>query len=1258
MYRLGIDVGAYSIQLAILTEDDSILYKSESPHGRKIKETAVRMLRRAGEVLPCREAEEVTVCAAGSMSHLLNLPSEAILSDQAAAAVAVSAFEEKAASLILLGAQKTFYLHRPDGRHFETRKNSNCSAGTGAFFEEQALRLGLDLEEISSLVEEAKSVPNIAGRCSVFSKTDMIHRMQEGLPTADILLGLCYALVRNFRSSILRNRRPDLPVCLAGGLMKNAGVRRALQDLLSLEDKDIIFDDKAFYLGALGAARSGKGNAVMTIRALETLIEEKTEAGEEEDLAPLIDFTTDRDMPEYLTAPFEKGEETYLGIDVGSTSINLVLLNSCREVLYFSYVKTLGRPLDIVGKELEKLRKALPDLEKYRICVTGSGREYIGREIGADLVINEITAQTEGALMSCPDTDTVFEIGGQDSKYMSCRSGKMADFEMNKVCAAGTGAFLEEQIHKLGISMADFTRLALAARHPCRLGDRCTVFIEGSVDQALASGRSLEDVCAGLAYAIASNYLGRVVNRKPIGENIAIQGGIAYNRAVVCAFRSITGRRVRVSPYFSVTGAMGAAGLLLQNSHLSFDKEKNQRLNRILLERSEASYLQDYRKPSLGGKKKVVGIPRVIFLHKMFPLFNALFTNLGYEVLLSPLTDDEIIRRSQQYASAETCYPIKLIYGHISWLMENGADLIVLPRLYTIKHEGSVARKDYACMYMQTSPLLMQEAFHFEERGIRLIMPELSLQFGKKFMLESILSIGPEIGVPKARMLPAAAYAFSRLLAHAERLEKLGRESLEGEEPVFVLISRVYNLIDPVLNMGIEDHLNALGCRVIHLEHLEASVMHVEHDYPDLCWPFGQHILTGLKLVKAHKNMYPIYITNHGCGPDTAIQHFFQNEMSGRDYLHLEVDEHTSKVGIITRLEAFLYSLKAQEAIGGDKAGSGSGKCRGCSTCDDRGKAVELTHFDHVLIPDYGIYSAVIEKYVEKALQKTSGDKRPDIVRVSPLKAHRSFDYALNKEYYSMLVMLEELLATVRKGTSYVMTAPIDEGSEVFAQYALLCTQELRKQGFEVTLRPFYLEDIIRREDGGEIYRDLMAAEIDQLKDHPEEKGKRRVFVMGEPLCVFKDYIREKNLKGTEGVAFACMPFSEMLLFHMREIDRKQELRRQLKDWQKWHDEAMKTPEGERLYSSLEDLSSATKGRLDFCIGDGGKYRLAKLLCLSQKGTDAALLLNSGEENTAIILKQLTEACREEIAVPFALFDLDHEHKVAKEDLEALMDPV
>ncbi len=1226
--KLGIDAGSFSIKVVALDEKNDILWKKEYVHANKIKETLEIIyddLKAYGE--------DFSLGFCGARAHLLGLDGRESLTEMDASIYGLQAVYPECKSLISLGAQRTYYV-RFGGAEPVISRNTNCSAGTGSFFEEQAGRLQIPLGEISDETTKAETIPQIAGRCSVFSKTDMIHLMQEGLPTADILLGLCYAMVRNFRGSILHNREVKKPVYLSGGVMKNAGVIRALQEEMNLSEGDYVLDDNSDFLAAIGAALASAEDArnQISLGEMKQALARGSKVEDRSEFPALAPFREEGDSPEFTTYPYQKGEKSYLGIDIGSTSINLVLLNEEKKVLYYSYVKTIGKPLTIVRAELEKLREALGVTEFAGLAVTGSGREYIGRQIGASLVINEITAQTEGALLSYPETDTIFEIGGQDSKYMSIKDGKMADFEMNKVCAAGTGAFLEEQIKKLGISMEEFLTLSMKSEHPCLLGDRCTVFIEGSINRALAEGHSMEDVCAGLAYAIVSNYLNRVVNRKPIGDHIGLQGGIAYNQAVICAFRALTGKSVHVTPYFAVTGAMGAASLAMQHAGLSFDKERNQKLNALLNEKSEESYLRDYRAPKCGSGKKVIGIPRVIFLHKMFPLFNAMFHQLGFEVLISPLTDKTIVGYASNHATADACYPIRLIYGHVEWLLEQGVDYILLPRLYTIKHEGSVARKDYACMYMQTAPLLMEQAFHLKERGVTLLSPQLSLQFGKKYMINSLLTMAKPLGVPKPLMVPAAIRGFATLVAHAERLEAIGQEALEGEEPIFVIVSRVYNIIDPVLNMGIEDYLNRVGCRVVHLEHLQASYMHVEHDYRDMYWPFGQHILTGLKLIKANKNFYPIYITNHGCGPDTAIQHFFQNEMQGRDYLHLEVDEHSSPVGIITRLEAFLYSIKPQEAVG-EATYRGRHWGHDCTAHLDYAASCEMAKADYTLLPELGIYTDVLEKYLPE-------DHAP-VIRVAPLTKHHSFTYAMNKEYYSLLVMMEEVKNTVCPGKSYDFYCPIDEGSEVFGQYALLISQELNKTGYDIRLHSFYLEDLIGREDYRELYQDLIAAEtgepgaVGACKSSGAVDAKlAETFLIGEPLALYKDSIGGK-LTGSR------MPYSEALLFHMRLVDRDGKYTARLREWKKLHDEV-----DSKAYSDIDRLETLAEGKLDFMIGDAAKYRFAKLLSLEKSDWKRVLLVHSAEENSAIILKNLIEGYEDQISVPYECLDLDFEHRL------------
>jgi predicted CoA-substrate-specific enzyme activase len=243
-------------------------------------------------------------------------------------------------------------------------------------------------------------------------------------------------------------------------------------------------------------------------------------------------------------------------VDVGSVSTNVVVMDAERRVLSKRYLPTASRPIEAVRRGLMEVGEEIGGLVDIKgACTTGSGRYLIADFIGADVVRNEITAQARAAAEIDPDVDTIFEIGGQDSKYISLHEGAIVDFEMNKVCAAGTGSFLEEQAEKLGINIKEqFGSMALAADAPANLGERCTVFIETELVRHQQAGISTEDLVAGLSYSIVRNYLNRVVGTKLVGNKIFFQGGVAANKGVIAAFEKVTGKPIIVPKHHEVTG--------------------------------------------------------------------------------------------------------------------------------------------------------------------------------------------------------------------------------------------------------------------------------------------------------------------------------------------------------------------------------------------------------------------------------------------------------------------------------------------------------------------------------------------------------------------------------------------------------------------------------------------------------------------------------------------------------------------------------
>ncbi len=491
-----------------------------------------------------------------------------------ATAAAVARVLPGTRTIIDVGGQFTKWILL-DGEHVaDFALNGLCAAGSGAFLEQQAARLRMSAAELGRLASAAARGATVAGRCSVFAKSDMIHLQQKGTPVEEIAYGVCLALARTFAAAVLNGRPVEPPVALVGGGAANPGLVRALGAVLDLAPSQVAIPADHQTVGALGAALVDRGGEPLELEALLQRLDSRARSsrrapsvrGELSPLGPWAEPVEppDEDPPRPEGAPID----AYLGVDVGSVSTNLVLISPAGEVIQGIYLPTRGRPIEVLDQALGLIRGKLgPDLSVLAVGTTGSGRHLAARALGADTVKNEITAQMTSAARYFPEVDTVFEIGGQDSKYIGAREGHLAAFEMNKICAAGTGSFLEEQAERLGVRIkGDFSALALEADRPRDLGSRCTVFMDMELVRAQQQGLPLGDICAGLAYSIARNYLEKVVAQRPVGETIVFQGGTASNQAVVAAMRALTGRRIVVHPYNRLSGAIGAA-LLAARDH-------------------------------------------------------------------------------------------------------------------------------------------------------------------------------------------------------------------------------------------------------------------------------------------------------------------------------------------------------------------------------------------------------------------------------------------------------------------------------------------------------------------------------------------------------------------------------------------------------------------------------------------------------------------------------------------------------------------
>lgn len=560
--KMGIDIGSLTVKVVAVDERGTVQGWVYLPsHGAPFR-TTLRALEDVVNQVGPGHIRALGITGSGGRLLSQYVPGEYV-NELVAQTWALARYHPEARTVIEIGGQdsKLLVLEEQAGRLtlVDFALNTQCAAGTGSFLEQQAARLGISIEEFSRLAAQAKDPPYIAGRCAVFAKSDIVHLQQVGTPLPEILGGLCLALARNFCSDVAQGRPFRRPIVFQGGVSKNQGMVRALEEVLGLAPGELIIPQHQVLMPAIGAALAASRGAGLRWAAVR---EGLCRAISQEDGQALTHarLRAPSHGPAAQLVPTRGTIPGYLGIDVGSISTKAVAIDEEGNLLAKVYLRTRADPLGATAECLRRLGETLRgQLAVQGVGVTGSGRELVAKFVGADVVKNEITAQARAAWAVDPQVDTVFEIGGQDSKYIRLEGGVVVDFTLNKACAAGTGSFLEEQAARLGTPLAKLVELALASSRPVRLGERCTVFMESDLIHHQQRGASKEDLAAGLAYSIAINYLNRVVGDRPVGRRILFQGGVAGNRAVVAAFESLLGRPLRVAPHFEVTGAWGVA---------------------------------------------------------------------------------------------------------------------------------------------------------------------------------------------------------------------------------------------------------------------------------------------------------------------------------------------------------------------------------------------------------------------------------------------------------------------------------------------------------------------------------------------------------------------------------------------------------------------------------------------------------------------------------------------------------------------------
>lgn len=852
--------------------------------------------------------------------------------------------------------------------------NGDCAAGTGSFLDQQAGRLRYEIEDVGGIAAGTDRAAKIAGRCSVFAKSDMIHAQQKGYLPPEVLRGLCETVARNFRAAIAKGKQPRPPILFVGGVAANEMVLCALRDVFGL-DGDISVPTHHASHGAIGCAVREALESKHFALGMAEIESARVDVREIPSTRPLsmekVVLLRDRAHPLEID-PRGRPVEVALGIDIGSVSTNVVLLDREGRVVREIYTRTQARPVEVVTEALKQIERELGDRVVVRgVGTTGSGRELIGELVGADTINDEITAHKTGAtfiastMLGC-EVNTIFEIGGQDAKFIRIDDGVVVDFAMNEACAAGTGSFLEERAEELGVSIKEeFARRALESRSPVRLGERCTVFMERDVNAFQQIGADTDDLLAGLALSVATNYINRVVRGRKIEGTIFFQGGTAYNDAVAAAFAQILNREIIVPPYNGVVGAVGAALLAWEKAdrlragtrfrgwdlgnidyrireftcqacenrcdmqEFRVDGEKtywgdqcgDRYRRRAKVEfhpviddliRLRKEWLLDGYDPEGSGRRGTIVIPRAMYFHERFPYWNAFFSALGFGVRLTSETNRGIAVRGVESAVAEPCFPIQVAHGHFVEAIEVAdAQAIFIPNVVNSERMHGRIQSFY-CPWGSVLPFVLRSAARFEGEGSRILSPLIRFSAGREGISQSLAKEMRRFAVTRREIDSALDRAEKAQETFRARVRDAGTRAVTKletmDEPAILLVGRPYNLYDGTVNLELPRKLRDLyGVNVLPLDFLNATDTDVETINSNMYWGYGRKILATVRQASRYPNIHLIYVTNFKCGPDSYVKHFVRDAF-GRPFLTLQFDGHANDAGMLTRVEAYLDS--------------------------------------------------------------------------------------------------------------------------------------------------------------------------------------------------------------------------------------------------------------------------------------------------------------------------------------------------------------
>ena len=848
LLHVGLDVGSTTVKIVVMNEQLDTIYTDYQRHFSDTKNTVCNVLENLAQKYP-DYSFTIALTGSGAMSSakFLDLP---FIQEVVSCKRAVEKYIPQTDVVIELGGEdaKIIYFDKS----IEQRMNGTCAGGTGAFIDQMASLLHTDPTGLNELAKNHKLIYPIASRCGVFAKTDVQPLLNEGAAKEDIAASIFQAVVNQTISGLACGRPIRGKVAFLGGPLNYLSeLRNRFIETLKLKDDEIIIPEEAHLLVAKGAALDSVNTTPITVEKLKSKIEVLKVSHDDttNPLKPL--FSIDADYQEFKERhdkeKVEKGDlktysgDCFVGIDAGSTTTKLVLIDRDGKLLYSLYGSNEGNPLQSVIKMLKQLYAEIPEKAVIRFSgVTGYGEKLIQTALNVDLNEIETIAHYTAAKQFMPNVTSIVDIGGQDMKYIKMKKGVIDNIMLNEACSSGCGSFIETFAKSLNISIEEFVKAALESRRPVDLGSRCTVFMNSKIKQAQKEGYSVGDISAGLSYSVIKNAIQKVMkvrDVKTLGAHIVVQGGTFYNDAVLRAFELIVGRNVVRPDIAGLMGAYGVALLAKEQYEANMDMEyvstlsKPEDLDKLKIDIThvrcngcENHCLLTINKFSNGSKyisgnrcekgagidnkttdlpnlvkykyerifnykpleekdapRGTIGIPRVLNMYEDYPFWFTFLTSLGFRVILSEKSNRKTYEKGMESMPSESvCFPAKLSHGHVIGLINQGIKTIFYPCMPYSRKEYEKADNHYNCpIVISYSEVLKNNIEEIKEKNIKFLNP--FLPFDTKNLVKTILELPEfaEYNFTKKELTEAAKKAEEEYISCKKDIQNKGQETLD-----------------------------------------------------------------------------------------------------------------------------------------------------------------------------------------------------------------------------------------------------------------------------------------------------------------------------------------------------------------------------------------------------------------------------------------------------------------------------------------------